>query len=145
MIMRHEKLVFVHIQKTGGSAIADALGQEQNPPEKHFRAQELRELYGKHVWDSSYRFAFIRNPWARLVSWWAMIDARRPNQANGPHGEVTTGDLAKAMWKFVSDPVLAAAFREGAHKAFSKFHMDRMLNEFADMFGGLLGKAIAGE
>jgi hypothetical protein len=82
MIMRREKLIFVHIQKTGGSAIADALGQEQNPPEKHFRAQELRALYGEDVWRSSYRFAFVRNPWARLVSWWAMIDARRPNLAN---------------------------------------------------------------
>lgn len=77
MIIHAKRLIFVHIQKTGGNAIAAALGQDPNCPEKHFLARDLLALYGAEVWDSYFKFAFVRNPWDRLVSWWSMIDAHR--------------------------------------------------------------------
>jgi hypothetical protein len=76
-------LVFVHIQKTGGSAIAKALGHEENGPHKHRMAWELRDLYGASAFDAGFKFAFVRNPWDRLVSWWSMIDAARAAHAAG--------------------------------------------------------------
>lgn len=78
MIIHESRLIFVHIQKTGGNAVARAFGQPANLPEKHFTAGELRTLYGEDVWDRYFKFAFVRNPWDRLVSWWSMIDAVRP-------------------------------------------------------------------
>lgn len=75
--------IFVHIQKTGGESIRAMLGAESDDPHKHRTAQELRDLYGEETWASCFKFAFVRNPWDRLVSWWSMIDAMRPNLASG--------------------------------------------------------------
>lgn len=77
MIIHAKRLIFVHIQKTGGDSICTALGVSTAVPEKHFFARELRELYGADVWSTYFKFAFVRNPWDRLVSWWSMIDANR--------------------------------------------------------------------
>jgi hypothetical protein len=79
VILREDHLIFVHIQKTGGTAINFALGVEDNPPEKHRTAAELKLLYGSDVWEKTFKFAFVRNPWDRLVSWWSMIDGQREN------------------------------------------------------------------
>lgn len=83
MIIHSRRLVFVHIQKTGGNSICTALDAPTVCPEKHFLAYELRELYGADVWQSYFKFAFVRNPWDRLVSWWAMIDANRATLSTG--------------------------------------------------------------
>jgi sulfotransferase famil protein len=87
VIVHAKRAIFVHIQKTGGEAVCTALGQNPNCPEKHFFARDLRELYGDS-WNSYFKFAFVRNPWDRLVSWWSMINAHRAAFANGaikPH------------------------------------------------------------
>lgn len=77
MISHDHRVIFVHIQKTGGSSVSAACGWPSNAPEKHFRADQLRVLYGAETWASYFKFAFVRNPWDRLVSWWSMIDAQR--------------------------------------------------------------------
>lgn len=79
--------IFVHIQKTGGSAVRSALGVEIYDARKHFLARELRDVYGNADWDSCFKFTFVRNPWDRLVSWWSMIDNARDtiNPANPPN------------------------------------------------------------
>jgi Sulfotransferase family len=77
MIAANPAWIFVHIQKTGGNAVRAGLGVLIDDARKHFLARELRELYGKATWDSSFKFTFVRNPWDRLVSWWSMIDSAR--------------------------------------------------------------------
>jgi len=77
MIIDSMKLIFVHIQKTGGNSVSDALGQSVVHPMKHFTAAELRAFAGEDVWNSYFKFAFVRNPWDRLVSWWSMIERLR--------------------------------------------------------------------
>lgn len=83
MISHEHRWIFVHIQKTGGNSIRRALGVEQNDPHKHRFASELRAIYGKDVWDSYFKFAFVRNPWDRLVSWWCAIERSRARLAQG--------------------------------------------------------------
>lgn len=78
MIYPEHGWIFVHIQKTGGDSIRTALGVELNDYHKHRTAVELRAVYGGAAWEDYYKFAFVRNPWDRLVSWWTMIDALRP-------------------------------------------------------------------
>ena len=77
MIFHDKRLIFIHIQKTGGNAISSALGKNPDCPEKHFFASDLRELYGAEAWERYFKFTFVRNPWDRLVSWWSMINGAR--------------------------------------------------------------------
>ncbi len=83
MIIDELKLVFVHIQKTGGNSISKALGQSTGHSTKHFTAAQLRSLAGEDAWNAYFKFAFVRNPWDRLVSWWSMIDRHRPRHEAG--------------------------------------------------------------
>jgi len=70
------KVLFVHIQKTGGETVAGILAKY---------APDIRRLGAKHefgrfgkmklgsAWNDYFKFAFVRNPWDRLVSWYSMI------------------------------------------------------------------------
>ncbi len=79
--------IFVHVQKTGGSSIEAALRRyDTNIPEKpfnarrHLGARDIRQLVPPDAWSASLKFAFVRNPWDRLVSWYYMcVQAPMPN------------------------------------------------------------------
>lgn len=83
MLDLKRKLILVHIQKTGGTSVAAALGTSEGANEKHLLAKDLRRLYGDKAWDGCFKFAFVRNPWDRLVSWWSMIDGHREKWRSG--------------------------------------------------------------
>jgi Sulfotransferase family len=76
-------MIFIHIQRTGGDSISTALGEGTNSPDKHFSALELRKQCGLEIWNSYFKFAFVRNPWDRLISWWSMINACRAAYERG--------------------------------------------------------------
>lgn len=106
MILPGDRLIFVHIQKTGGSSVTSALGGSEHPPEKHWLARELRDRYGRETWNDCYRFAFVRNPWDRLVSWWSMID----NQKTA----IAAGARANTFFRYVLER--AETFEDFLHK-----------------------------
>ncbi len=83
MIDHGRRLIFVHIQKTGGEAVTAALGGPRHPPDKHASAAELKASCGAALFERYFKFAFVRNPWERLVSWWSMIEAMRLGAAAG--------------------------------------------------------------
>ncbi|HET6604838.1 MAG TPA: sulfotransferase family 2 domain-containing protein [Xanthomonadaceae bacterium] len=74
---REGNWIFVHIQKTGGNSVCTALGASTRHPDKHRSAVELREAYGHEAWDNAFTFAWVRNPWERILSWWSMIESQR--------------------------------------------------------------------
>ena len=90
MIVSHPaRVLFVHVQKTGGSTVQSVLldrlpGAERLsglPGAKH---AHLRTALERHPELRGYwTFGFVRNPWARLWSWWSMIDRRQVQRDEG--------------------------------------------------------------
>lgn len=83
-------ILLIHIPKTGGDSIIKSIGlgpdretwlteECANVPvtltlhERHAVAADARLSYPKDVWEHSYKIAFVRNPWARMVSSWAFL------------------------------------------------------------------------
>ena len=58
------RYIFIHINKTGGSSIERALDLRF----EHMTAREKRVDVGPRRWQTAFKFAFVRNPWARALS-----------------------------------------------------------------------------
>lgn len=76
-------MIFIHIQRTGGNSISAALGETPWASNKHLTALELRDRCDREVWDTYFKFSFVRNPWDRLVSWWSLIEGHRAAYESG--------------------------------------------------------------
>ncbi|MCW2796270.1 sulfotransferase family 2 domain-containing protein [Nocardioides sp.] len=103
------RALFVHVQKTGGLTV-EALMRQHLPD-----AKEVTGLSGgKHATMAAalrrdpdladyWTFGFVRNPWARLYSWWAMI-VRRDQTATEGSESVQAKLRRNPFWrKVISD------------------------------------------
>jgi len=74
VISYKNKFIFFHIPKCAGSAIRDALltvpETQSDPSAQHIKPVQMDMRLKKegHDMDTFYKFAFVRNPWARTVS-----------------------------------------------------------------------------
>ncbi|MCB2078722.1 MAG: sulfotransferase family 2 domain-containing protein [Novosphingobium sp.] len=79
----HQRLfqdyVFIHINKTGGTALERALGI---PLTNHDLAVERRKLIGEREWNKRFKFAVIRNPYERFGSTFAYLHRNDPFPAH---------------------------------------------------------------
>ena len=80
-----KRFVFVHIPKTGGATMEKIL--DRAIPDVRFEERRKHDTLGDilelepHLADY-WVFGFVRNPWARMVSWWSMIhEAKRQADA----------------------------------------------------------------
>lgn len=109
MLSHDLRCIFVHIQKTGGSSIRHALHWAHGDVDKHRFAHELRVGYGENYWNSYFKFAFVRNPWDRLVSWWRMIEQN-----------AASGRQMTAFWRFILSR--ASSFEEFLTNCDEEYH-----------------------
>ena len=73
-ILHHsQNFVFVHVPKTGGTSIREALGMSTS---YHFTACEIWHMF-PDLWNK-FSFAFVRNPWDRLVSYMCSLPVKVP-------------------------------------------------------------------
>jgi hypothetical protein len=100
LISRSSQLAFIHVQKTGGISIRNALRracpdlEEVNP-----RHQTLVDALASHPELETYLIAgFVRNPWDRLVSWWAMVQGAADRPVNHPHHDF----LRRPLWRYLA-------------------------------------------
>ena len=112
LVSDQAKFVFVHVQKTAGISMETVL--KEHFPDlrqwhgRHGHASDAIAEWGRDRWDGYYSFAFVRNPWERLVSWYAMIRARQE------------GKLIHMPWPFNRQPrVWSQVARKG--KTFEQF------------------------
>ncbi|MBX3438397.1 MAG: sulfotransferase family 2 domain-containing protein [Planctomycetaceae bacterium] len=76
MISSLHKCILVHIPKTGGTSITKAFGQieaSRHGVQDHRTVSQLRDTISPAEFESYFKFAFIRNPWARIVSWYKNV------------------------------------------------------------------------
>jgi hypothetical protein len=109
------RVLFVHVQKTGGSTVQSVLLDRLPGAEKlaglpgakhaHLGAALDRQPELAAYWT----FGFVRNPWARLWSWWSMID-RRDDQRETGH--------AWATRRIANNPFWAGVLELGSFEAF---------------------------
>jgi hypothetical protein len=74
--------VFVHVPKTGGQSIKHLLAHVHPTRYKaHTTAAQIRDLLPASA--SYFRFAFVRNPWDRLLSLYSFLCQKRMNPLAG--------------------------------------------------------------
>jgi len=83
LISDQKKFIFIHVQKNAGISIENIL-LSGFPDCKVWHGRHGRALDGLaemdlRVWQEHFSFAFVRNPWDRMVSWYAMIDGAKKN------------------------------------------------------------------
>jgi hypothetical protein len=97
LISTEPRLLFVHVQKTGGTTIRQLL--ERHLPGvrpflgTHDHARWARSALG-NAYASYFSFALVRNPWERLVSWYSMIRQL---------GERVPREACNRLWRYVLD------------------------------------------
>lgn len=72
MIISHKyKCIFIRVPKTGSTSIESMwkaidpdceISDIYNPPYGHFKCSELKRVLGDKIWNSYFKFAFIREP-----------------------------------------------------------------------------------
>jgi Sulfotransferase family len=62
---RH-RCIFVHIPKCAGVSVSQGLFGNRGAG--HYPVTTLRQVFGPALFDSYFKFAFVRNPWDRLLS-----------------------------------------------------------------------------
>jgi len=82
LISQSKQFVFVHVPKTAGTSICEALAGMNDTVISckllHPPAKKIRQELGEQKWGGFYKFAFVRNPWARLVSWYNALQEHPP-------------------------------------------------------------------
>lgn len=73
---KQAKVLFTHVSRTGGAAMSNclraALPDCQRLGSQHAPLAAARPLLGERF-DEAFKFAFVRNPWERFVSWFALL------------------------------------------------------------------------
>jgi Sulfotransferase family len=71
-----KRVLFVHVPKTGGSTIDhlfdNELGDARRVPGRQRHATYRRIVQKEPALADYWSCGFVRNPWARMVSWWSM-------------------------------------------------------------------------
>jgi hypothetical protein len=124
LISYTHKFIFVHVGKTGGTSIREALEPYSEEPERfricrppklsgsrpnimytiwrtlllHPRARDIRRELPPDVYANFYKFAFVRNPWDWQVSMYHFL-LREPTAAK--HAEVKELERFEAFLEWV--------------------------------------------
>ena len=79
LVSDSKKLLFIHIQKTGGTSLRACLKgvipdlEEGRGVKYHARLSDALRSGSRFQRGAYYTAAFVRNPWDRLVSWYVYI------------------------------------------------------------------------
>lgn len=114
LISESHRFIFVHVQKTAGTSLARLLEPVALQPDGgrlNRMASDLNLRHWRHTWfrkhaplrrarqrlpeafyRDSFKFAFVRNPWDRLVSWYSYIQSRPEHHRHDKVGRMSGFD-----------------------------------------------------
>ena len=80
MIINEYKTIFIHIPKNAGTSIKEYFGYDLTSKEKfkHSTVNEIKKEY-PNLYNSYKKFAIVRNPYDRMISWYAYLSGFRYN------------------------------------------------------------------
>jgi hypothetical protein len=133
------KVVFIHIQKTGGLTV-DRLLNERIP--------DLRGLVARHAfarrgmeqldeWNEYFKFAFVRNPWDRLVSWYSMVTTM-PREGNELWRYVH--DNSSTFEEFIYNCTDEVEIKDGVHYSFAYNQLDYVTDDHGNLLVDFIGR-----
>lgn len=139
MFISHKyRVVFIHIQRTGGTSISRvfrefddklqyqlALDPALKQP-KHPLARNVRAAMGPGLFDDYVKFAVVRNPFDRMVSWYAIM-AKDTVENFAPHLTRDDGGFGGEVLRAVQRQARSfdgfiALPKEDAEGLFERFH-----------------------
>lgn len=137
------RLVFVHIQKTGGATITNIL-REYTPDVHGLGARHQFAVRGRRkleAWDDYFKFAFVRNPWARLVSWHSMIRraekrGARPQNKLWRYAQENSSNFDEFI-RFCTDEILIG---RGVRYSFAYNQLDYVTDENGELLVDFVGR-----
>jgi len=88
-----QRFLFVHVQKTGGSTIDNRL-DEVLPDSRHVAGIDRHATLGQIIkaepdLAAYWTVGFVRNPWARMLSWFRMVERFKERADKGRKGADT--------------------------------------------------------
>lgn len=129
------KCIFVHIPKNGGTSIGMSL---LGTKIAHRSALNYQAMFGKEVFNSYFKFAFVRNPYSKLVSAYEFMQAggygQGGNKENDKNVEIVR--RYKSLEEFVMEyltPETAKVIRQFRPQYYYLYDSD--LNLMIDFVG----------
>lgn len=91
-LSQQRNFLFCHVPRTGGSSLFKHISEHVPDAERvflqHSSMKEVQKIIGAEF-DHLYKFAIVRNPWERLVSWHALTALNKVNyNKNSKHLEL---------------------------------------------------------
>ncbi len=118
LISDSKRFIFIHIPRTAGFSVHQALQPwvdhqnldfrkarwEKDYP--HYTAREIREIAGKETLQEYFKFAFVRNPWDRMLSRYSYLKKfnDHPHEPFNPRGYYPPGTLSFLQWLKGGEP-----------------------------------------
>ena len=133
------KVVFIHIQKTGGLTV-DRLLNERIPDLHRVGARHgfaSLGMDGLDNWDEYFKFAFVRNPWDRLVSWYSMVTTM-PREGNELWRYVH--DNSSTFEEFIYNCTDEVEIKDGVHYSFAYNQLDYVTDEHGNLLVDFIGR-----
>ncbi len=115
LVSSKNKFLFIHIPKSAGTSVTVALKKFSDSPEdvwinrllarvginvnwigpfhwirgrKHSTARQMKMMYSDSIFNEYYKFAFVRNPWALLVSYYHYIKSNEHHHRSKKVGNI---------------------------------------------------------
>lgn len=98
VISESNRFIFLAVPKTGTSSIEHALRPYRSPLtarfKKHATCSRLQRELSCEMWQSYYKFAFVRNPYDRMQSWYYYRQREELAAVDHPRHHLYTGNLS---------------------------------------------------